>query len=145
MLSSPAGKSVAVVLFLSVLGLAIYSTRAYLKGDTPDTAFSTMYIDSESGKTFQHVNKIGDTLPLLSPFSGKNTAWPAEACYWNIDGSAKKDPDWVLLNSLVGKPEPTFCPVCGRLVVGHNPAPSPGRQAPPTRAEWFAMHPVPAG
>jgi hypothetical protein len=141
-LSSPAGKVVAVVAVLGLLGAAIYSVRTFFKGDTPPSAFSKMYIDTETGKSFMHENQIGESLPIVSP-SGKNTGMPAEACYWTADGRVRKDPVWVLLNSEKGLPEPTFCPDCGRLVVGHNPQPGAGRSLPPTREEWFAAHPRP--
>ena len=99
-----------------------------------------IYICSETGKSF-HVSLSdldGKTVPIYSPYSHKNTGYPAELCYWNADGTPKKDPTPVLLNSDIGKPEPTFCPDCGRLVVGHNPMPVPGRQPPPTQAEMEA-------
>lgn len=136
LLATPAAKVVvtaASIVLLIVAGRVIYS---YMKGDTPDTAFSTMFICTETGKTFRHTNKIGETQPILSPYSGKNTGVPAEACYWNADGTPKKEPTWVLLNELAGKEGPTFCPDCDRLVVGHNPAPAPGVHPPPTREEY---------
>ena len=73
--------------------------------------------------------------------SGKKTGVPAEACYWTADGGTKKNPTWVLLNELAGKPGPTFCPDCNRLVVGHNPAPGPAGGAaiaklPPKRDDY---------
>ena len=142
-LSTAAGKVLAIVLTLGLLAVAFYSVQAFFKGDTPDTAFYTTYICTETGKSFVHKNQLGDTVPILSPYSGKNTGVPAVPCYWTADGGTMKDPTWVLLNSYIGKPEPTFCPVCGRLVVGHNAPPGPGRSPPPTRAEWFAMHPRP--
>ena len=48
----------------------------------------------------------------------------------------KPEPTWVLVNEFVGRPGPTFCPDCGRLVVGHNPAPGEGVKAPPKQAEY---------
>ncbi len=140
LLDTPAGKIAAIsasVLLLVVAGLVV---RANLKSDTPTTAFHTMFICTETGKTFEHQNKIGETQPILSPYSGKKTGVPAEACYWTADGGTKKNPTWVLLNELAGKPGPTFCPDCNRLVVGHNPAPGPASGAiarlPPKRDEY---------
>ena len=106
----------------------------------PSSALSSMCIDSENGKTFPHVNKAGDTFPLLSPYSGKNTGYIAEPCYWTASGGTKTQPTWVLLNQAIGKPGPTFCPDCGRLVVGHNPPPGPGVKPPPTKEEYAARH-----
>jgi hypothetical protein len=142
-LSSTGGKVVITILAFGLITFAMYSVKSFLKGDTPDSAFHTMYICTETGKAFDHQNKVGETVPILSPYSGKNTGVPAEACYWTADGGTMKDPTWVLLNTEIGKPEPTFCPVCGRLVVARNPPPSSGRQPPPTKEEWFAQHPKP--
>lgn len=135
-LATPAAKitvTVACAIFLFIAGRVVVS---YFKGETPDTAFSTMFICTETGKTFRHTNKIGETQPILSPYSGRKTGVPAEACYWTADGQAKKEPTWVLLNELAGKGGPTFCPDCNRLVVGHNPAPGDGVRPPPTQAEY---------
>jgi hypothetical protein len=144
-LSSTAGKVAAAFVSFALLGVAYCSVRSFLKGDTPDTAFYTTYVCTETGKSFRHLNQIGETLPILSPYSGKNTGMPAEPCYWTKEGKAKADPTWVLLNSEkpVPEPEPTFCPDCGRLVVPRNPPPKDGRPPPPTREEWFAQHAPP--
>jgi hypothetical protein len=64
-----------------------------------------------------------------------NTGYPAEACYWTADGGTKTEPTWVLMNAVLGKPGPTFCPDCGRLVVARNPMPGPGVKPPPTQQE----------
>jgi hypothetical protein len=131
---------VKTIALAGVVILLVFYALSFFKSDAMDDASTSTYVCSETGKPFKHANKVGETIPILSPFSGKNTGYPAEACFWTADGSTKKDPTWVLLNSVVGKTGPTFCPDCGRLVVGHNPAPKPGGTAPPTRAEWFAQH-----
>ncbi len=133
-------KKFLIPIALLTLVAGISSTRAissYLRGGT-SRAFSRTYICTETGKTFRHEPEKGETLPIYSPYSHKNTGMPGEACYWAADGKIKKEPTWVLLNSEVGKPEPTFCPDCGRLVVGHNPVPKPGDKPSPTREEYYA-------
>jgi hypothetical protein len=141
-LATPIAKVVVTAVCAVILVIAVRVVLSYFKGDTPDTAFSTMFICTETGKTFRHTNKIGETQPILSPFSKKETGVPAEACYWNADGSTKKDPTWVLLNELAGKEGPTFCPDCNRLVIGHNPAPGEYVRTPPTRDEYVSRgHP----
>jgi hypothetical protein len=96
------------------------------------------YICSETLKPFDYELKEGDSIPVLSPFTGKKTGYPAELCYWTKEGKIKETPTPVLLNELVGKPGPTFCPDCGRLVVGRNPPPQAGAAPPPTQAEYVA-------
>lgn len=136
LLESSTGKFVAVGASVVLIALAGYVVVQSIRGDTPDSARHTMFICTETGKPFEHQNKIGETQPILSPHSGKNTGVPAEACYWNADGSTKTTPTWVLLDELAGKPGPTFCPDCNRLVVGHNPQPVPGANPPPTKEQY---------
>ena len=81
-----------------------------------------MFICSETGKAFEHTIQVGESLPIHSPYSGKDTGYPATACYWTADGQIKSEPSWVLLNSYVHKPGPTFCPDCGRLVTAAAPS-----------------------
>jgi hypothetical protein len=141
---SAAGKVASVVFIILSLGVGFYVIRNSLKSDTPDSAFSVTYIDTENGKAFQHRPVAGETSPIVSPYSGKNTGVMGEPCYWTASGQPKTDPTWVLLNEAVGKSGPTFCPDCGRLVVGHNPRPAPGRKPPPTQQEYMAHHVSPA-
>lgn len=140
LLRSTAGRIIAVVLAMVFMSTAVYAVISFLKGNNPEAAYSTMYMCTETGKPFRHTNKIGETQPIHSPFSGKNTGVPAEACYWTADGQTKKEPTWVLLNELAGKAGPTFCPDCGRLVVGHNPPPGPGVKPPPTREQYLSRN-----
>jgi hypothetical protein len=113
------------------LAAAIYFTYSFFHGDTLDDAYYTTYVCTETGKSFRHKNAAGETLPIYSPYSGKNTAMPAEACFWTSDGKTKSDPTWVLLNDEVGKTGPTFCPDCGRLVVGTTPGQVRASDRPP--------------
>ena len=131
-LKSRGGKVVTIVSSLVLLTFATVQILSFFRSSTSDEAFFTTYICTETGKPFRHKNQMGETLPILSPYSGKNTGIPAEACYWTADGSIKTEPTWVLLN----KSGPTFCPDCGRLVVGHNPKPGPNSTPPPTQQEY---------
>jgi hypothetical protein len=130
------GKITAVALVLLALVIAFYSFRSNL-GMSSASAISRdrMFIDATTGKPFEHVISVGETLPVKAP-SGDHSGWPAELCYWTKDGKPKQDPTPVLLNQYVKKPGPTFCPDCGRMVRPHNPAPGPGVRPPPTKAEY---------
>jgi hypothetical protein len=136
LLTSTAGKVIAVVASLLLVATAVAQIVSYFGGGTPGDVFYTMYICTETGKPFRHRNEMGEMHPIESPYSGRRTGVPAEACYWTADGGTKKEPTWVLLNELAGKSGPTFCPDCGRLVVGHNSAPGPGVRPPPTQTEY---------
>ena len=104
-----------------------------------------LFIDSVNGETFHMKLELGMTFPVVNPSTGQATGYPAELCYWTKDGTVKDDPTAVLLHSYIGKPEPTFCPDCDRLVVPHNPMARPGMRPPPTEPEYWADHPRPAG
>jgi hypothetical protein len=139
-LESRGGQIVAAVVVIGAVAIAIFAVRGFLKGGTPEDGFYNTYVCTETGKSFRHRNEIGETIPIHSPFSGKDTGYPAEACYWSADGGAKTEPTWVVLNEVAGKPGPTFCPDCGRLVVVRNPRPDEAGKPPPTRAEYAAKH-----
>src|ERR1700694_2306255 len=47
---------------------------------------SRVYICAETLKPFTYELKEGDTIPVLSPHSGKRTGYPAELCKWTRDG-----------------------------------------------------------
>ena len=139
--NSTAGKAVAIVLIL--LGVvAIYLSVKSNLGESEAAALSRKrtFICSETLKPFSYTVKEGERFPVPSPFSGKNTGYPAEPCYWTKDGQIKSEPSYVLLNELVHKSGPTFCPDCGRLVIPHNPAPRPGDHAPPTQSQYAARN-----
>ncbi len=136
--AGPAGRIAAIVFTLIALVGAVLAIKSFFGGSTPSDAHYTMYICSETGRTFRHKNELGETHPIKSPYSGKNTGVIAEACYWTADGQVKKEPTWVLLNELAGKSGPTFCPDCGRRVVGHNPMAKAGGHAPPKQGEYVA-------
>jgi hypothetical protein len=126
------------IVALALAGWGAAEVIAFLRGDAPADSSYTMYICTETGKAFRHQNQLNESHPIYSPYTKKNTGVIAEPCFWTADGGTKTQPTWVLLNELAGKPGPTFCPECGRLVVGHNPGPGALSKAPPARAEYFA-------
>ena len=125
-----AGALVCVVLGIWVIHNAVGPSYAERIGN------ERVYICSETLKTFNHDVVPGEKLPVYSPPSGKNTGYPTEQCWWTADGKVADEPTYVLLNQYIGKPEPTFCPVCHRLVRMHNPGPREGGSPPPTQDEY---------
>ena len=135
-LKTPAGLGVAVVLALACLGAAYYSVRGAFSSEGAAISADRMFIDAATGKPFRHELTMGEPIPVKAP-GGGNTGYPAEACYWTKDGKIKTEPTWVFVaGPWKGTSEPTFCPDCGRLVVGHNPKPESGAKPPPTKAEY---------
>ena len=140
-LESSAGKVTAVVLILAVCAGLYKEFRSVTTPQTVMDERTRWFVDAQTGKAFLHEMVIGEAIPIYSPYSGKNTGYPAELCYWNKDGTFRADnPTPVLMNEYVGKSGPTFCPVCGRLVVFHNPYPRPNSSPPPTQQEWEQEH-----
>jgi hypothetical protein len=140
---SKAGQAASVMITIVAVIFIVYQLHA-LFGVSSAVAIANqrIFICSETGKSFRVdlTSVEGQTPPIQSPYSGKKTAYPAELCYWTADGKVKTDPTPVLLNQWVGKDGPTFCPDCGRLVVGNNPAAMEGKRPPPTRDEWMRSH-----
>ena len=135
-LRSRAGAISALVLLAAVATFAAIRLAGAL-GTSQAGALSRdrLFVCSETGKSFRHQIEAGDTIPVRSPYSGENTGFEAEKCYWTVDGQIKQEPTAVLLNEYVGKPGPTVCPDCGRLVVRWNPRPRPEQTPPPTAAQ----------
>lgn len=137
--NSPAGKAVAILLVIAAgTGVYLAVRRNFGPSEAGLIARDRLFVCTKTGKAFEYRLGLGDTLPVPSPHSGARTGYPAELCYWTADGQIKPQPTAVLLNHYLGKDEPTFCPDCGRLVVGHNPVPRPGDEPPPTRATYKA-------
>ncbi len=141
LLKSPAGMGVTAVLLIVGLYFAVQAVRGFTTTEGERLSADRVFIDTKTGKPFELTLKVGMAFPVAAP-SGGNTGYPAEACYWTKDGKPKEDPTFVLLNRYVGKPEPTFCPDCGRLVKGHNPRPAEGVPVPPTQEEYKKSGPA---
>lgn len=136
-LRGPYGKIVGVAIV--IVGLAVvYVNGRDLFGESKLASDSRdrWFIDAESNKAFRYRIKLGDQFPIESPFTHKKTGFPAELCFWTKDGKVKNEPTPVLLNQVVGKRGPTFCPDCGRLVVQFNPMATYARTPPPTESEF---------
>ena len=124
------------VLLFSAAGYLAYHTltTAPIPDPVPETSD---FVCTETHKHFEYAMKLGEKWPVPSPYSGKNSGYPAERCYWTRDGKRKSEPTYIILNQNLGKPGDTICPDCGRLVVGHNPPPPeavPLVDAPPVTA-----------
>jgi len=134
--NSAGGKITAVVLGVIGLGILVWAIKGnFGESDAASLSRGRIFMDAKTAKPFNYELKEGDTIPVEAPSGGK-TGYPAELCYWTKDGKTKDDPTPVLLNQYAGKPGPTFCPDCGRLVVSHNPPPGIASHPPPTQAEY---------
>jgi hypothetical protein len=135
-LEGGAGKiaAVAVLIIALIVGIVMFKNSFGTPSVVTD-ANTRVFIDKDTGKPFTVEMKAGMKIPLRAP-SGHDSGYPAELCWWTKDGKIRNDAFPVLLK---GGSEPTFCPDCGRLVVGHNPKPAtPDTKPPPTKAEYEA-------
>ncbi|HEX8525106.1 MAG TPA: hypothetical protein VF669_22835 [Tepidisphaeraceae bacterium] len=125
----------ATLVLIGVVAAAIAVRSTFGDSEAEAVSKGRMYIDSTNLKAYKYTLKVGDPVPAPAP-SGKNTGFPAEECWWTKDGKIRTEPYYVLLNMYKGTRDPTFCPDCGRLVVGHNPKPEPGDRPPPTKDQY---------
>ena len=136
------GAGVATAAGLLIIGLIamVIAVRGALTSEAETLSANRVFVDSTTMKPFKVTLKEGMEIPCKAP-SGGMTGYPSEECWWTKDGKVRSEPYYVLLNEALGKPGPTFCPDCGRLVVGHNPHPQPGSRPPPTQAEYKGRPP----
>lgn len=118
-------KIIAIVCSVALIALAVFIVSSFLGGDSAATASETRtLVDSETAEVFEKFRiPDGKSFPYANPKTGKNTLYPAEACFWAKDGTIKEKPTWVLLNQYAGKEGQTICPDCGKPVRAHNPYP----------------------
>jgi hypothetical protein len=126
----------AVVLLVSLVTITC-AIRALLDDGSVATTQRITCIDATDGRTFTVRITPGLHFPVRAP-SGNDTGFPAEACYWNADGTTRTEPVYVLLNPYRGVDAPTYCHDCGRLVVVQNPQPVPGLSPPPKKSAGAA-------
>ncbi len=131
---APAGKrgplsgGLGIFLIIVLLGTAGYLTFRTLTTAEPPTfeRLDAVFMCVDTNKTFSYAMDEGEHWPVLSPYSDKRTGYPAEPCFWTkvgTDWKRKTTPSYTVLNEHLGKTGDTFCPDCGRLVIGHNPPP----------------------
>jgi hypothetical protein len=132
----PAGLACLGLLVIGSAIALVYSVQGFVSSDNPASLSRRgWFVDSATLQPFEYQIQVGDKIPVVAP-SGGRTGYPAEPCYWTRDGRLRAEPYPVLLNSSIGKSEPTFCPDCGRLVKPHAAPPAPGEKPSPTQAEY---------
>ncbi len=134
---SPAGKLTVLIGVAIMLGVAFAMYRN--SGNAIDATNQRMFIDATTLKPFPHELVGGEQIPIKAP-SGNMSGYAAEMCNWTADGKVSDQITYVLLNEVVGKKGPTFCPTCGRLVRPNNRLGQDGVSPPPTEAEWKKSH-----
>ena len=117
---------VALVIFVAAIGLGWWS----LSGTTAaDDASVRNFMCAKCDAHFAHTLQMGEFEPVKCPKCGESAGYMAETCYWvklpDGEWGAKKVPSCVILKSKLDPDtdEKTYCPDCGREVVGHNPPP----------------------
>ena len=111
----------ATVLVVAALGLlAIVAWRSFRTEETP--ADHRMLMDAETGELFKIKAVDLKPYPMPHPKSGENTLYRTEVCYWGEE-CRKAGGTHVIMNELLDKEGPTYCPVCGHIMRFHNPRP----------------------
>ena len=134
-LRTKGGTAAGIALVVVALAAVVWSISSNL-GDSAAAvnARERVFVCAETKKPFNHELVRGESIPVKSPYTGKNTGYPAELCYWTADGGIKDEPTAVLMNTSIGLPGRTYCPDCKRQVVGFNPRAMPEMKPPPTEA-----------
>ncbi len=136
-LHSGPGRITVITVLIITLAAGAWTMQRYFGPDSAKRfSDNPLFIDSVTGKAFHYDLKTGDTIPVMSPFTGHNTGYPAAFSYWSRGGRILRRPEPVLLNSWLGKAGPTFAPLSGRMVTAHEKPPRPGSPPPPTRAQY---------
>lgn len=118
--------SVAAAVFLTA---AIIAWRNLASESLADMSSIRSNMCNACSATFDYTPKEGDREPVECPKCGQMAGYSAETCYWTKDANgewiAKLEPTYVILKLRLDPNggEPTFCPDCGKEVVGHNPPP----------------------
>jgi hypothetical protein len=123
--AGPLSGGLGIIVFLALFGAAGYLTyKTLTTAPIPEAEpIPGTFMCIVTNKIFEHSMNEGDHWPVLSPFSQKKSGYPVERCFWTPDGKRKETPDYVVLKETLGKSGDTICPVCGRIVLGHNPVP----------------------
>ncbi len=112
------------VVSMVVLGYVVMNLVGSYRNNPARAAFFLTLMDAETQEVFEKVPIAKEArLPFTNPKTGKKNLYPVEACFWTKDGKAKLKPTVVILNESMGKPGPTRCPDCGRVVKHANPMP----------------------
>jgi hypothetical protein len=131
-LQSRGGKNIAIaVVIIGVLAAGISIWSNVRPSDEMADASAPVFINLQ-GQTKRITMEVGKPIP--------DGWYKAELCYWTKDGHPKATPTYVLMNRYRNKPEPTFCPDCGRMVRDHNPPAGPDVKPPPTELEYKSRH-----
>ncbi|NOX59304.1 MAG: hypothetical protein GXP29_10660 [Planctomycetes bacterium] len=114
-MSDTTKKRIITVTAIVLVGYAFISIWGMFGDDMQDALGTRTFMDKDSGELFQVEVKEGvKFFPAKNPSTGEMTLYPTEVCYKNECKDAGGTP--VIMNQLVGKSGPTFCPKCGALV-----------------------------
>ena len=110
---------------LAALILVIFAVRSFrnsLGDSTAEAANTRTLMDVETGELFEvEVDENFGPFPMVNPKNGNKTLYATEVCYART--CLDKGGTHVIMNELLGKEGPTYCPQCGALVRFHNPGP----------------------
>ncbi len=114
-MSDSAKKGIMLAGSLLVLIVALIFVRGAFHDELAESVNTHVFMDKDSGELFNVEIKPGEKFfPAENPKTGEMTLFPTEICFKNECGSAGGTR--VILNTILDKPGPTYCPKCGALV-----------------------------
>src|SRR5689334_15372498 len=97
-LSTSQGKIVGIIAALILVILLVVQMSRGLGSSAEDATRKRTFVCSDTGKMFQATIEPGTTMPVKSPYSGRNTGYLAyEICSWTNDGHVSNEPTYVVL------------------------------------------------
>lgn len=107
-----------------VAAIVLIASNIRLESEAGEDSRLRTLIDSKTGEVFADFRVADEQQPpYANPKTGERTLFPAEACYWSADGTAKITPTMVFLREWIEPGAETRCPDCGKTVTRHNPMP----------------------
>lgn len=114
-------KAILAVVAIVLVSYAACSIWGTFEDDIGDANTRTLK-DAETGELVKvPVNEEYGPFPMLNKKTGKKSLYPTEICFANQ--CEKAGGTYVILNEMMDKEGPTYCPKCGTLVRLRNPGP----------------------
>ncbi len=114
-MSDSAKKGIKIGASIVVLIIAFFMIRGSVRDELVDSVNTRVFKDKDSGELFRvSIGPGKKYFPAENPNTGQMTLFPTEVCFKNECGD--NEGTRVILNTLLDKPGPTFCPKCGALV-----------------------------
>ena len=108
---------------LTVVALGLLAGMVWRSFGTEEVpADFRILMDIETGDLVKIPTADVKPYPMTNPKTGEDNLYRTELCFWGEE-CRKAGGTRVIMNELLKKKGPTYCPVCGHVVRFHNPRP----------------------